>query len=464
MSIQNTAELTSHGNIPGRKTVLTLLEAGLEATDPYENTTKMIRIQDGQLIVGHKAFSQPLGHEPLVFDLSSVENIYVVGGGKAAHRMAKAMEDVLGSLISDGHINAKKGEPRWCKRIEVTFAGHPIPDEDSVEGAKRILEIETKAKKGDIVFLSESGGGTALMTLPAPGITLHDIQEVNRILYFEHGASMPDINAVRNQLVLLRGRHGRNVGNATLIAVHTAEEPLGPRVRIRRHPMGTDACTYAIEVLKRYRVWDEVPPSVRTFLLTADPEYSSIRPGELDVKPQYHFRVMGPEYMLDAAARKAKDLGITPHILVASLNDMETLDAAEMLAYLAREIEFYGRPFKPPCVLFCGGELLVTVGKATGVGGRNQEFVLSAAPLIEGNENIVVASIDSDGTDGPSDAAGGIVDGFTMERLQGAGVDVFEELRVHNSFHALKALGDNFVTGARGTNVRDLRVIYIDHD
>jgi len=464
MSIPNTTELKSHGNIHGRKTVLQLLEAGLKATDPYENTTKMIRIHDGQLIVGHKDFSRPLGREPLVFDLSKVENIYVVGGGKAAHRMAKAMEDVLGDRITESHINAKKGEPRWCKRIEVTFAGHPIPDEDSVSGAKRILEIEKKAKKGDIVFLSESGGGTALMTLPAPGITLKDIQEVNRILYFEHGASMPDINAVRNQLILLRGRHGRHVGDATLIAVHTAEAPLGPQVRIRRRPSDTTAYQYAIEILKRYCVWDEVPQSVRTYLLKADPKYASIQAGELDGKPQYHFRVMGPEYMINAAARKAEDLGITPHILVASLNDMETLDAAEVLAYMAQEIDFYGRPFKPPCVLLCGGELLVTVGKATGVGGRNQEFVLSAAPLIEGNENIVVASIDSDGTDGPSDAAGGIVDGFTMERLQEAGVDVFEELHNHNSFHALKALGDNFVTGARGTNVRDLRVIYIDND
>ncbi len=462
MNILNTANLISHGNTSGRKTVLELLEAGLKATDPYENTKKMIRIHDGQLIVGHKDFSRPLGREPLVFDLSKVGNIYVVGGGKAAHRQAKAMEDVLGSLITEGHINAKKGEPKWCKRIEVTFAGHPMPDEDSVAGAKRILEIEKKAKKGDIVFLSESGGGTALMTLPGPGITLKDIQEVNRILYFEHGSSMPDINAVRNQLILLRGRHGRHVGDATLIAVHTAEAPLGPSVRQRRSPNGTTAYPYAIEVLKRYRVWDEVPQSVRTYLLKADPKYDSIQAEELDGKPQYHFRVMGPEYMLDAAARKAESLGITPHILVASLNDMETLDAAEVLAYMAREIEFYGRPFKPPCVLLCGGELLVTVGKATGVGGRNQEFVLSTAPLIEGNENIVVASIDSDGTDGPSDAAGGIVDGYTMERIKGTGIDVYEEIRNHNSFHALKALGDNFITGARGTNVRDLRVIYIE--
>jgi len=474
MIIKNMEAFISQGNVRGRKAVLDIIEAGLHAADPYKNTKKLFRIQDGKLIVGHPT-SQLTGRresngrlsqdgarqEQLVFDLSRVGNIYVVGGGKAAQRMAKAMEDVLGSLITEGHINAKKGEPRWCKRIEVTFAGHPIPDEDSVSGAKRILEIEKKAKKGDIVFLSESGGGSALMALPGPGITLEDLQAVTRTLYFEHGSSMPEINAVRWQLMILRGRHGRHVGDATLIGIHTAEEPQGPRVRLWRRPRSMDAYQYAISVLKRYRVWDEITQSVRTYLLTADPRYDRIKPGELDGKPQYHFRVMGPEYMLDAAAKKAKDLDITPHILVASLNDMEVLDAAEVMVYLAREIEFYGRPFTPPCAILCGGELLVTVGKATGVGGRNQEFVLSMASLLEGSEHIVVASIDSDGTDGPSDAAGGIVDGFTMARLRRAGVDVLEELRNHNSFHALKALGDNFVTGARGTNVRDLRVIYI---
>jgi glycerate 2-kinase len=474
MIIQNRAALTSQGNVRGRHVVLDIIEAGLQAADPYENTKNLLRIHDGKLLVGHPASQQAGRRESdgslsregtrqgqLVFDLSAVEHIYVVGGGKAAQRMAKAMEDVLGSLITEGHINAKKGEPRWCTRVEVTFAGHPIPDEASVEGSQRILAIERKAKKGDLVFLSESGGGSALMALPGPGITLEDLQAVTQTLYFEHGASMPEINAVRWQLMILRGRHGRYVGDATLLGIHTAEEPQGPRVRHWRRPRGMTAYQYAISTLKRYHVWDEVPPSVRTYLLKADPRHDLIQPGELEGKPQYHFRVMGPESMLDAAARRAAALGATPHILVASLNDMEARDAAEVVAYLAREIEFYGRPFPPPCVLLCGGELLVTVGKATGVGGRNQEFALSTAPLIEGSARIVVASIDSDGTDGPSDAAGGLVDGDTMDHLQAVGVDVGAALQDHDSFHALKALGDNLITGAQGTNVRDLRVIYI---
>lgn len=477
MIISSTQALTSHGNRDGRETVLEILNAGFLAADPYENTKKLISVQDNKLIVNYENFlpeewrkqtlwgtcTNPLKTGPLVYDLSKAGNVYVVGGGKAAQRMAKALEDVLGDLITEGHINAKKGEKVELERIGLTLGGHPIPDEDGVEGAKKILEIEKKARKGDIVLLSESGGGSSLMTLPAPGVSLEDVQEVNRLLYFECGSSMQEINAVRWQLMVLRGRHGRHVGDSTLIGIHTSEEPADMPVRAKVRPSGTNAYKYAIKVLKRYEIWDDVPQSVRTFLLKADPEYDVLQPGELLGKPQYHFRVMGPEYMLEAAKNRAEDLGIKAIILVASLNNMEACDAAKVLAHIAREVEVYIRPFKPPCVLLCGGEILVTVGKGEGIGGRNQEFVLSAALTINGSEKIVIGSADSDGRDGPSIAAGGVVDGYTLQRIEQAGLDIFEELRRHNSYEVLKKLEDNIVTGVQGTNVRDLRVIYIDN-
>jgi glycerate-2-kinase len=476
MIIKNREALTSHGNVDGRKIVLEMLEAGFVAADPYENTKKLIRVRENTLIVNYVDYlpeewrrqtlwgtrSSPPTPEPLVFDLSKIGAIYVVGGGKAAQRMGKALEDVLGDLITEGHINAKKGEKVELERIGLTLGGHPIPDEDGVEGSKRILEIEKKAKKDDIVLLSESGGGSSLMTLPVPGVSLEDVQEVNRLLYFECGSSMQEINAVRWQLMYLRGRHGRHVGDATLIGIHTSEEPADMPVRAKVRPSGTNAYKYAIKLLKRYEIWNDVPQSVRAFLLKADPKYDVLQPGELKGKPQYHFRVMGPEYMLEAARNKAENLGINPNILVASLNNMEACDAAKVLAHIAREIEVYKRPFKPPCVLLCGGEILVTVGKEKGIGGRNQEFVLSTVLAIDGSKNIVIGSADSDGRDGPSIAAGGIVDGYTLQRIEQAGLDILEELRRHNSYEALKKIEDNIITGVQGTNVRDLRVIYID--
>jgi glycerate-2-kinase len=468
MIIKNMKNLISHGNIQGRKIVLDILESGLKATDPYTNAKKLIRVQDNKLIVGHKGFpvkdseGRALDSKSLTFNLQNIGNIYVVGGGKAAQRMAKAIEDTLGDRITEGHICAKKGEPVELKRIGVTLAGHPMPDEDSVKGAKIIFEIEKKAKKGDVVFLSESGGGTALMTLPGPGLTLEDIQEVTRMLYFERGASIMDTNAVRSQLVLLRGRHARNVGDATLIIFNTAPTPPGLRERsyVRRY-RGRRGYQGAIDVLKKYRLWNRVSQSLRTYLEKADPRYGSILPGELKGKPQYHYRVIGPEDMLEAAEKKAQELGVNAAIVASSPDDIEARAFGQTLASIALEIEVYSRPFNPPCALIAGGELLVKTGETSGIGGRNLEFALSAAPMIEGSENIVIASADSDGTDGPTDIAGGVVDGHTMKRAKDVGVEVLEELKRHNSLIALKKLEDTIITGARGTNVQDLRVIYV---
>ncbi|MBN1687012.1 MAG: DUF4147 domain-containing protein, partial [Spirochaetales bacterium] len=275
MIIKNREELLSHGNVEGRRAVLDILEAGLSAADPYWNVRNLIRIEDGKLIVGNDQIrpgrlaglprtpKTPPPHEgPLIFDLSKVGNIYVVGGGKAAQSQAKAIEDVLGDLITEGHVNAKKGDTVYLKRIEVTLAGHPIPDEDSVKGSQRILDIERKAKKGDIVFLSESGGGSALMALPAPGITLDDIRMVNKVLYFGCGSSMPEANAVRNQLALLRTKHARHVGDATLVHIATPETP--PKLRVHLHATHVDSTGYeeAKQVLNHYGCWNKMSQAV----------------------------------------------------------------------------------------------------------------------------------------------------------------------------------------------------------
>ena len=474
MIIKNKAELSSHGNVEARRMVLDILEAGLAAGDPYDNMRKVVRVEDGKLIIGNDAISPrqivasqdmndtntpPL--DPLVFDLSKIGKVYLVGGGKAAQRQAKAIEDALGNLIAEGQVNAKQGDEIALDRIHVTLAGHPIPDEESVSGAERILAIERKAKRGDIVLFSESGGGSALMTLPAPGLTLQDVQDVNRILYFEHGAPMPVANAVRGLLVTLRSKHSRHVGDATLIRFSTDERPPNMRVFVNTPRPDVDAFAYAIELLKQYGCWDEVPESVRRYLLKADPSHGPLRPAECIGRPHYSLRVMGPEYMLDAAQRKGKELGLNTTVAVSSLSNVEALAIGEASAYVAQEIETFDRPIQTPCALLCGGELVVTTGKVHGLGGRNQEFVLAGAPRIEGSRRIVIASADSDGNDGPTDYAGGIVDGYTMARARAAGFDVFQELRRHNTSTVLQAVGDAILTGVQKTNVQDLRVVYV---
>jgi len=451
-----------HGDIPGRRIVLDVLETALAAPDPYENVKKIVRFEGERLIVGHPDLSQPPGRPDLVFDLKKVGHIYVVGGGKVAQRQAEALEEILGDRISDGQINAKKGDSVRLKRIPVTLAGHPIPDADSVAGARRIVEIEQRAGPNDIIFLCHSGGATALTALPAPGISLADLQTVYRLLYFECGAAMPVANAVRNQLVVLHSRHPRYIGAATLIQLETLETP--PRLRVHAYEApnyGDGGYRAAIEVLHTYQLWERVPEAVRRFLLAADGRYGHLRPEETAGKSVHSFRTMGPEIMLAAAKARAAAVGLHAVILASSLNDVEARTIGEALGYIATEIEQLRQPFAPPCMMILGGELVVAVGEATGCGGRNQEFVLAAAGRIAGRPNIVIASIDSEGTDGPTEAAGGIVDGQTVARAQAAGLDIAAELANHNSHAVLDALDDLLTTGVRGTNVRDLRLIYV---
>jgi len=459
--IQNRDALISHGNAVGREAVLDILEAGLKAPDPYDNVRKMVRIEDHRLIVGHPDFTDPPGQEPLVFDLDTVGSIYVVGGGKAVQRMAEALEDVLGDRITDGQVNVKKGDSARLRRIPITPAGHPFPDEDSVAGARRILEIGARARKGDIVFGLVSGGGTATLALPVPGVTLADLQQVYRILYFECGANMPAANAVRNHLALVNTKLARYVGDATLIHLLSSEWPLKVRPHMYEPPKGANAHQAAIQVLESYHCWDRVPQPVRDFLLRGDPQYGPIRPEEVQGKPHHFYRVVGPEHMLEAARARAKELRLQVMLLGTSLNDVEAQPIGETLGYIAHEAEILGEPLRPPCVFLCGGELVVATGNATGRGGRNMEFVLAAARRIVGSPHIVVASADSEGTDGPTEVAGGIVDGQTLARTAELGIDLAREMENHNSYAVLDALGDTIVTGVRGVNVRDLRVVYV---
>jgi glycerate 2-kinase len=473
MIIRNRDELLSHGHVEGRRQVLDILEAGLAEGDPYDNVCRALRIEGGKLIVGSDEFppGPMVGHNmsrprpfppgPLVFDLDRIGDIYLVGGGKAAQRQAEAIEDILGDLITDGHVNAKKGDQIRLKRVGVTLAGHPSPDEDSVTGAQRIQDIERRAKKGDIVFMSESGGGTALLTLPAPDLTLRDIQETNRILYLEHGAPMPVANAVRFLLMTLRQKHSRHVRDATLIMFSTDERP--PKAPVSLDPPnGMDnEYDYAISLLKEYGCWGEIPEAVRQFLLRKDPAYGKLRTDEWYDRPHFRIRVMGPEYMLDAAELKARALGLHVSILVSALSNLESRVVGDCIAHIAREIEQHDRPLPAPAVFMLGGELVVTTGSNAGEGGRNSEFVVSAACRIAGSRRIVIGSADSDGSDGPTDYAGGIVDGQTLQRAAAAGLDVAAELRRHNTCGLLRGIGDAIDTGILKTNVQDLRVVYV---
>lgn len=458
LRIKNMDSLCSQGNTAARTTILDVLEAGLDAADPYPNVMKLMRLEGDRLTFDGKQLNPTAA--TVVFDLSRYKHIYVIGGGKAAQRMAQAVEDVLGDRITEGHINAKKGEGKQLTRIEVTEAGHPMPDEDSVAGAKRIVEIARKAGKGDLVIRPGSGGATALTTYPPPGVPLEDLNATTRMLYFECGAPIWEVNDVRLVVSsITAGRLEAMMRDADVVNIATSEN--WPKGRMERH-VAQLSYENAVQVLTGRKLWNRIPRSVRSFLAKADPALGPVPHHEVQaITRRWHsFSVMDGDYMLRGAKQRAEALGLHAAILTHRLC-AEAREVSVVMASIASEMEDHRRPFKPPCVLLSGGELLVEVGTATGRGGRNQEFALAAAPHIQGSERIVVAAADSDGTDGPTDAAGGVVDGATMDRVKNLGLDVFEELRNHNSNHVLKTLGDAIITGVQGTNVQDLRIVFV---
>jgi glycerate 2-kinase len=266
---------------------------------------------------------------------------------------------------------------------------------------------------------------------------------------------------VRFLLMTLRQKHSRHVGEATLIMLSTDERPPATSIALPKPRGVSDEYDHAIYLLKEYGCWDEIPEAVRRFLLRKDPAYTTLRQEEWYDKPHFRIRVMGPEHMLAAAERRAAEMGLNATIMASALSNLEARVVGETMAHVAKEIEAHNRPFAAPCVFLLGGEPVVTTGKEPGLGGRNQEFVVGAALRIAGSRRIVIGSADSDGSDGPTDYAGGIVDGDTVQRAAEAGLDVAEELRRHNTCGLLSAIGDAIDTGILKTNVQDLRVVYV---
>ena len=477
MWIKNRTQLLSHGNVQHRRAVLDIIEAGLDAGDPYMNSKKLLRVEDGSLIIGNKDFDT-MGKGSLTYDLSQIGNIYVVGGGKAAQRMAKGIEDVLGDRIAGGAISAKKGEGKYLKHIEVTLASHPIPDENSVIGAKRIVEIAQKAQKGDLVFCVSSGGISSLVTLPAPGLTLDDIRDVTRVMQQEHGVPTRDLNVVRGHLSSVKlGRVATLIHPATMIGFLLGSW-LG-RLAYDEHIHGayifhpgsyTTTFQDAIDRVNKWGVWKELPSRVQTHLETANPRYEAPKRELFDTMDVHQFGVMNTRIMVEGARKKAEELGFTTILFPRIGVTVEARELGNVLSELALQCEgadptILGSqtPFTPPCILISSGESIVTVGTsaATAQGGRNQEFTLASALRIRGSTCITIAAVDSDGTDGPTNVAGGLVDGYTVTRAENMGIDIFKSLRTHNTATALAKLKDAIITGNTGTNLMDLRVISI---
>ena len=420
-----------------RKQAVSIFRAALAAADPADAVTRYLRRRN----------------------FSRFRRIYVVGAGKAGASMAQAAERVLGKRIADGLINVKDGHVARLRRIELNECGHPVPDERGVAGARRIAAIAAAAGADDLVLCLISGGASALMPLPAPPVTLEEKQAVTRLL-LSCAADIHEINSVRKHISAIKGGQLARLAAPAAVEALLLSDVVGDDLDvIGSGPTAPDASTFqsALAILERFDILERVPPAVRARLEQGVRGAIPETPKRDDpIFARVRNTVVGSNRLaLDAAARRARALGFHTLVLASGIQG-ETREIARMHAAIAREIAETGRPVKPPAAIITGGETTVTI-HGNGRGGRNQEFVLAATLDIAGLPETVVLSGGTDGTDGPTDAAGAIADGGTIGRKPGAR----EALDRNDSYSYFEPLGDLLITGPTNTNVMDVRILLI---
>lgn len=420
-----------------RRHALAIFRAGLAAADPAAAVTRHLKR----------------------LNLSPFERIFVVGAGKAGASMAQAAERVLGRRITAGLINVKHGHSARVRRIELNPCGHPVPDAAGVDGAGRIATLAASAGKSDLVICLISGGASALLPAPAPPITLEEKQAVTRLL-LACGANIHEINCVRKHISRIKGGQLARLAAPATVEALLLSDVIGDDLDvIGSGPTAPDASTFAgaATIFEKYGIAKRVPAAVRDRI--AEGIRGSIpetpKPGDPLFRCVRNTVIGSNRLALDAAAYRARTLGFRTLILASEIEG-ETREIARMHAAIARQLVKSGQPVRPPACIITGGETTVTL-KGEGLGGRNQEFVLAAAIDIAGLPNVVVLSAGTDGTDGPTDAAGAIADGDTLRRNP----DARRFLDANDSYHYFESLGDLVKTGPTNTNVMDVRIILV---
>jgi len=448
MYIRNREELTSHGETEGREAVVDIIEQALLAADPYSATTNLVQLNRDILTVGD-----------LRYDLSRRGRIYVLGAGKATFPIAKALEEILRERIADGIVIVKEGQEGTLRRIKKREASHPLPNEQGFMAAQEMKSLAEAAQEGDIVFCAITGGSSALAPLPAPGITIEEKRKVHELL-LNSGATIREINAVRKHLSRIKGgRLALSIFPAEIINLTVSDVTEDPLDYITG-PTVPDTSTFAdaIQVLNNYDLLGKIPESAREYLLDATAEMEN--PKDFSDRPVHDFVIVKSSVPCEAASNRARGLGFTPMILTSTFEG-ESKEVSYVFTSIAREVKTHGRPLAAPCAVIASGETTVTLCGEYGKGGANQEFALSAALQLDGRNGVVIAAIDTDGTDGPTELAGGIVDSSTTERARQKGLDLRHRLRSHDATTALTELGDAIRTGHTGTNVNDLYLMLV---
>jgi hydroxypyruvate reductase len=383
--------------------------------------------------------------------------IVVVGGGKSAAVMAAAVEDAWPDAELSGVVVTRYGHAVPTRHIAVVESSHPVPDANGEAGARRVLEAVRGLGPNDLVLALMSGGASALMALPAPGLTLADKQAVNRAL-LASGATISEMNCVRKHLSAIKGgRLAAAAAPARVVTLAISDVPGDDPAVIGSGPTVPDPTTFAMAraLLARYRI----TPSPAVAARLAQDADETPKPGSLP-NSELHL-IATPAMALAAAAKTARGLGLTPLILGDALEG-ESREMGTVMAGIARSITTHGLPLAAPALLLSGGETTVTIGQGpAGRGGRNTEFLLGLAVALAGTPGVWAAAGDTDGIDGTDDAAGAIVTPDTLARARAAGLDPRAVLDGHDSYSLFDAIGDLIRTGPTLTNVNDIRAVLV---
>jgi glycerate 2-kinase len=417
-----------------------LQQAALAAVEPAAAVRRHVCREGDVLVVADRRY-----------DLGDYARVFVVGGGKAAVPMVAAIAEILTERLTEGVVVTKYEHAcgRSIPGVQVIEAGHPVPDENSVRGAQAVADLAKRATERDLVICLISGGGSALLTLPVPGLTLADLQSLTDAL-LRCGATINEVNTVRKHCSGIKGGNlARLAAPARVVSLVLSDVVGDPLDVIASGPTVPDTTTVADarEVLARYGI------------STALPLQETPKPGDAIFDKVQNVIVGSNRLAALAAVDKARELGLDA-LLLSTYVEGEAREAGRVAAALAKGVRAHGDPLSPPACLVWGGETTVTV-RGDGLGGRNQELALAAALALDGWPGVLVMALATDGTDGPTDAAGAIVTGETLARARERGLDARAALEANDSYHFFDALGDLIRTGPTGTNVNDLLFVLV---
>lgn len=429
--------------------------AGIRAVDPEEAVKRHVELIGNQLMIGGRSYQ-----------LDRFKRVFVTGVGKGTAPMAKALEQILGDRLTEGWITVKYGHGLPLKKIRVMEAGHPVPDEAGLEATRYILEHLEACTEQDLVLCAFSGGGSALSPAPRPPLRLSEKQETTRLL-LECGATIFELNSLRKHMSLAKGGQLARIAHpARVVSLFLSDVVGDPLDVIASGPTVADPSSFAdcIRIIERYDLFEKLPAPV--LKLVRDGAGGLIedtpKPGDAVFEGVQNLVVGNNRAALLASARKAAELGYAPLVLSTFVQG-EAREVAKAFTAIGKEIVSSGHPISAPACVLAGGETTVTI-RGEGKGGRNQEFALAAALDLQGWPKISVLSAGTDGSDGPTDAAGAFADSNTCLDAARKGLNPFDYLFRNDSYNFFKETGDLFITGPTRTNVMDVLCMIVKEE